>query len=117
MQLLEGVLHHVLGGGQVTDHQHGQPDQLQLVRLEQLGHLLRGFRGHLGHGATVVPARPRARTADDIRRIGFHTLETRSRPGALRGDTNTTTVNDSAGTDYPVRASRLPAALPFSRGY
>lgn len=90
--LLEGVLHHVLGGGQVTDHQHGQPDQLQLVRLEQLGHLLCEFRGHLGHGATVVPARPRARTADDIRRIGFHTLETRSRSGALRGDTNTTTA-------------------------
>jgi hypothetical protein len=55
------------------------------MRLEQLGHLLPGFRGHLGHGATVVPARPRARTADDIRRIGFHTLETRSWPGTLRG--------------------------------
>ena len=39
VQLLEGVLHDVFGGGQVTHHQHGQPDQFQVMRPEQLGHV------------------------------------------------------------------------------
>jgi hypothetical protein len=37
VQLLEGVLHHVFRGGRITHDQHGQPDQFQVMRLEQLG--------------------------------------------------------------------------------
>ena len=71
VQLLEGVLDHVLRGGQVTDHEHREPDQAQVVLGEQLGHRARRVRGR-GRGQPRAPVERRARTADDVRRVGLH---------------------------------------------
>jgi hypothetical protein len=38
VQPLEGVLHDVLGGGQVADHHHGQPDKFEVMVAEKVGH-------------------------------------------------------------------------------
>ena len=76
MKLLEGVLHHVFGGGLITHDQHGQPDQFQVVRPEQLGHVLSRVDRPLGRRVTAGPLRPGPRAADDIRPIGFHIWET-----------------------------------------
>jgi hypothetical protein len=56
VQLLEGVLDHVLGGGHVSGHQQGEPDQIQVMGAEQVGHRRRGDLGtarpvHLAGGA------------------------------------------------------------------
>jgi hypothetical protein len=38
VQPAERVLHHVLGGSPVTEHDDGQPDQAERVGLVQCGH-------------------------------------------------------------------------------
>jgi hypothetical protein len=42
MQAGVDVLHHVLGGGQVPDHEQRQPDQFAVVLAEQRAHGLAG---------------------------------------------------------------------------
>jgi hypothetical protein len=71
MQVLEGVLDHVLGGGPVAGHQHGEPDQLQVVLPEQSAGPAQRMRGFCVH-VTKMPGRPEALRA----------LRTRRRPGA-----------------------------------
>jgi hypothetical protein len=66
VQLLEGVLHHVLGGGQVAYYQQRQPDKVQVVRTEQL----RDIRCRNGPVGPVTPIRRRVWTDDDV---SFHT--------------------------------------------
>jgi hypothetical protein len=58
VQLLEDVLHHVLGGAQVADQQQRQPDQPQVMGTEQLGNVWRRARARA--------IRRGARAADDI---------------------------------------------------
>ena len=81
VQPLEGVLHHVIGGGQVADHHQGQAHQLQAVLAEQVG--------HRGHGVAAVlprdagPAARALRLARHSRHREVHARETRTLPPAL----------------------------------
>jgi hypothetical protein len=45
MQAGVDVLHHVLGGGQVPDHEQRQPDQFAVVLAEQRAHGTHGLAG------------------------------------------------------------------------
>jgi hypothetical protein len=82
VQALEGVLHHVLGGGHVADHQEGQADQFQVMVAEQARDRGRGV-GSAGLGVVAGLAAQAARFA---RRVchRVHVRETPAGPPALR---------------------------------
>ncbi len=113
VQLLKGVLHDVFGGGHVTHHQHGQPDQFQVMRPEQLGHVPAWVIRRAVIGSLL---RPWPRAADDIRRISFHTWETfrsrltlrcqvtnRQQPGAASGVEDGGRAGVDGGHETPER--------------
>jgi hypothetical protein len=81
VKLLEGVLHDVFGGGQIAHDQDGKPDQFQVMRPEQLGHVPGWV---IRSGVIGSPLRPWPRVPDDIRWISFHSWETLKSPVALR---------------------------------
>jgi hypothetical protein len=72
VQPAERVLDHILGGGPVAQHDDGEPDQPDRVRLIQGGDGLRGVRA----GFVVRPARPGTRPVGSCAHWYAHVSET-----------------------------------------